>query len=403
MKKYSFILILLCITLVLSSCIYDFPTPPELTEHNTIQPETLPEETTEEIQTLFSETEGFSITRGNLDSISSSYSATGVQAAVIKDGKLYGTYEYGIAEKSENRPVTADTKFRVASLSKLVTDIVFLRLCEEGLVSQTGDISDYLGFTVRNPYYPDTVITPAMLMSHTGSIIDTQRFLNSRLSGSSETIEALLSSSSSFSGSRPGTSYVYSNFSVALIGSICEKVTHMPFDDIARKYIFDPAGIDASYLASNLKDTSLLGALYGSGGYSLSQQLNEKAQSEPGRTHHLVQGNLTISAKDYITIAAILCNGGVTANGVQLLSEESVAAILNDTVGFGHVKNSHVIDGRILCTHTGSNFGMFAAFAIDPETGNGAAVLTSGAPGTKYNSADIYDICLDIIREIYPD
>ncbi len=395
-------------TLILNSCIMVLPEGHEATEHNTLPEEatlTTTEENTliPEPETLFSDTDEFSMLKEKTDAICASYGAVGVQAAIIKDGKLYGTYEYGIAEKAQGKKVTSDTKFRVASLSKLVTDMVFLRLCEEGLTDINGDISTYLGFAVRSPYYPDTAITPAMLMSHTSSIIDTESFLNSRLTGSSSSIETLLSSASAFSGARPGSSYSYSNFSVALIGSICEKVTGINFDDLAKKYIFEPSETDASYTASGLKDPSLVGALYGSGGYSVEQQLNERFHPEIGRTHHLVQGNLTISAKDYITIAAALCNEGVTANGVRILNKSSIDTILNDPVGFGHVKNSYVIEGKTLCTHTGSNFGMFSAFAIDPESGNGVAVLTSGAPGTKYNSADIYDICLEIIRVFYPD
>ncbi len=336
-----------------------------------------------------------------IDEICKKYEATGVQIAVLKDGKLYGTHQYGMAIKEDEIPVTEDTKFRIASLSKLITDIVFMRLSEEGLVSLDEDISTYLGFEVRNPRYPDAKITPAMLMSHMSSIIDSQHFLEARLDGSSEKLQTLLERKDSYSGAEPGTDYSYSNFGIAIIGCICEKVTGKGFDQLADEYIFDLLGIDAGYTATNIKDQKLLGALYGEGGRTVEQQLEEKFCDELGQTYHLVQGNLTISAKDYITIASVMCNDGLAADGTQILKKESVDRMLADPVGFGFEKNANVIEGKDFIFHTGCNFGMFSGYVIEPATDFGICVLTSGAPGTKDEASYIYKIILEIIRVSY--
>ncbi len=409
MKKIISILVILSLIFSLASC---GSSEEETTkEHNTLPGETEENESVtfgEESEIPFTDTEDFTEIKQAADGIASSYGAVGVQAAVIKGGKLYYTYEYGKANTEQDKAVTPDTKFRIASLSKLVTDIIFMALADEGKVSLDADISDYLGFTVRNPYFPDSVITPAMLMSHTGSIIDTSAFLDSRLSGSSTPIKTLLSSDS-FSYSRPGESYTYSNFSVALIGCIAELVTNTPFEELAKKYVFSPLGIDAGFTGTAINGQELIATLYGNGGYSVEQQLALGWHETLGQTHHLVQGNLTISAKDYMNIAAVLSNGGVSADGTRILSEESAAELLKVRYDsgsfkscFGLLKQTNVIEGTEVCTHTGSNFGMFSAFVIDPVTGNGVAVLTSGAPGTKDTATDIYSICLEIIRELYP-
>lgn len=336
-----------------------------------------------------------------IDEICEKYEATGVQVAVLKDGKLYGTHQYGYAVKEDEIKLTEDSKYRIASLSKLITDIIFMRLAEDGLVSLDADISEYLGFKVRNPHYPDAVITPAMLMSHMSSIIDSSRFLESRLNGSKEKLEDLLNSRDSYSATKPGTDYSYSNFSIAIVGCICEKVTGKNFDVLADEYIFDLLNIDAGYVASNIKKQSLVAAIYGEGGYSIGTQMEEKFCDELGQTHHLVQGNLTISAKDYITIAAVLCNEGKAADGTQILKKESVDKMLADEVGFGFERNRNVIEGKEFLFHTGCNFGMFSGYVIDPETDFGICVLTSGAPGTKDGASYIYEIILEIIRLSY--
>lgn len=401
MKRIVALVLSCCLLLSLTACTNNQKNEPE-NQHNTLPEEfTNIQDSTADVETTQSAVElgsNLNHLKNTYDDICKKYDATGVQVAVIKDGKMFGTYEYGIARKEGEVPVSSDTKFRIASLSKLVTDIVFMRLCEDGKVDLNADISNYLGFKVRNPHHPDSVITPAMLMSHTSSIIDSQKFLSSRFDGSSERIENLLDRNDSYSSSKPGAEFSYSNFSVALIGCICEKATGKTFDALAHEYIFNPMGIDASYLASNLKDLSLLGELYGAGGYSVAQQTEQKAHSELGQTHHLVQGNLTISAKDYINIAAVLCNGGVAADGTRLLSKESVDKMLSDPVGFGFTKNESIAESKVFCTHTGSNFGMFSSYAIDPESGLGVVVLSTGTSGTKNNPAGLYDVCYDIIK-----
>ena len=352
-------------------------------------------------------TEGFA---HQTDLISEKYSTTGVQIAVIKGGKLAHTYEYGYSDTETETPVSADSKFRVASLSKLTTDMVFMCLCDEGKVSLDTDISEYLGFTVRNPYYPDVVITPEMLMSHTGTVINSMDFLNSRNNGSSAKLSSLLTSKSSFAKAEPGTYYEYSNFSVATIGAICEKVTGKYFDELAAEYLFEPLGIDASYLASKLKNQNLLAALYGSGGLSVSKQLSVASHPEIGQTHHLVQGNLTISAKDYAKVLSVLCNKGLSDDGKRILSEKSVSEILKSRMmyeenlgtGFGLVENRALLEGKTVYTHTGRNNGMYATFAFDPVTGNGIVVLTSGAQATYNEKLSAYDNCTEYIRLLFP-
>lgn len=377
---------------------------------------TLPGESTSSVQentesaeaaTAFEDAQAFTDLKNTADTIAEAYGAAAVQAAVIKDGKAYFTYEYGKADIETDKAVTPDTKFRVASLSKLVTDIVFMALCEEGKVSLHGDISDYLGFSVRNPYFPDTVITPAMLMSHTSSIVDTTDFLDSRLSDSSTPVKQLINSDC-FTYAEPGTYYTYSNFSVALIGCIAELVTDTPFEELAKKYIFEPLCTDAAYTAKAIRQKELIANLYGNDVYSVERQLALSWHEQLGQTHHIVQGNLTISAKDYMNIAAVLSNGGVSADGVRLLSEESTAELLkiryeNDSFKscLGLLRQTNVIDGVEVCTHTGSNFGMFSAFVTDPVTGYGVAVLTSGADGTKDPDTDIYKVCLEIIKAFW--
>lgn len=337
--------------------------------------------------------------------ISEKYHSVGVQIAVMKNHELLYTYEYGFSDKDNQVSVTSETKFRVASLAKLVTDSVFMKLCDEKLVSIDVDISEYLGFSIRNPKYPNVIITPAMLMSHTGTIVDSAFFERSRDEDSSSTIQDILSHKESFANAEPGKYYCYSNFSVAIIGAICEIVTGRNFNDLAKEYFFEPLNIDASYVASDLKYPELLANIYGNGGLTVDEQMTVAFNPTIGQTHHLVQGNLICSAKDYMKFVAMIAKGGINENGEQLLSQNSIGEMMISRIyaeglgsGFGVEENKYLFKDRMLYSHTGNAYGMHSVYIFDPETGDGITILTSGSSIEYLDGKGIYDICYDYMN-----
>src|SRR5438270_13123156 len=93
------------------------------------------------------------------------------QAGVAFDanGEL-ASFADGIADPQSGRRVTADDPVRVASVSKMVTTIGVMQLVEQGKLDLSADVSNYLGWTLRNPSFPDRPITLGMLLSHTSSV-----------------------------------------------------------------------------------------------------------------------------------------------------------------------------------------------------------------------------------------
>ena len=102
MKKLLSVSIILSLLLSFSSCI-STEIPEETKEHETLSGDAwLSDEAQDSKSTSeeasFTQTEEFAALKKKADEIASSYSATAVQAAVIKNGKLYFTYEYGKAD-----------------------------------------------------------------------------------------------------------------------------------------------------------------------------------------------------------------------------------------------------------------------------------------------------------------
>ena len=101
----------------------------------------------------------------------------GLAVIVYKNGKevyrnMMGNRFLSPRKKNWNLPVTSDSRFRVASISKVFTATGYMQLVEEGKINLDEDVSRYLGFTLRNPSYPNKAITSRMLLSHTSSIRD---------------------------------------------------------------------------------------------------------------------------------------------------------------------------------------------------------------------------------------
>ena len=348
------------------------------------------------------------ISDDKLDQISKKYAAVGVQCAVIEDGFVTGSYVYGMADLENKTAVTQNTKYRVASLSKLFTNMIFMSLADSGIVYPDADISNYYGFTVCNPRYPDIVITPRMLMTHTASVTDGRLFEISLDNESSIPIAQLLADRSTYLQSRPGSVHSYSNLSNALVGSVCEMASGVCFSDLAQSLFLDPLKLDAGYEAASIESREDIGLLYG-GSSTLESQLAAQFSPVLGQTVHLTQGNLTISATDYAQLLCVLLNDGCTADGTRLLSDNSVAELLRvqfnnngELVGLGSFIYEDAVDGRTVFVHTGSAYGMYACYMFDPDTADGVVVLTSGARYETDPQTGIYSICLDLSRALMP-
>ena len=94
-----------------------------------------------------------------IEQIRSDYKLMGLSVATVCDGKVTATYHAGLRDYERNLPVDVNTKYRIASISKLVMTTALMRLCDQKLLDLDEDVSTYLGFKLRNPGHPVTPIT----------------------------------------------------------------------------------------------------------------------------------------------------------------------------------------------------------------------------------------------------
>ncbi len=103
---------------------------------------------------------------------------SGLQVSTMKAGEPVSSLAFGMAQQSSltSTPLTEAHKVRVASISKMVMAIGFMQLVETGKLDLDADISKVLGWSLRNPNFPDTPITARQLLAHTSSLRDADKY-----------------------------------------------------------------------------------------------------------------------------------------------------------------------------------------------------------------------------------
>lgn len=100
------------------------------------------------------------------------YGVPGASIAVVYDGKIAWSRQYGVVDRVSELPVDAGTLFQAASISKPVTAMAIMRMQQDGVLQLDSNVNDYLTewqLEVNN--FNETVpVTPRHLLSHTGGI-----------------------------------------------------------------------------------------------------------------------------------------------------------------------------------------------------------------------------------------
>ena len=89
-----------------------------------------------------------------LDVVFSSQGTVNASVAVIADGQVAYHYEYGWADKSIGLRTTQSSKFRSASVSKVIDTMLAMKLYDDKKLDLKADLSDYFGYPIQNRHSP---------------------------------------------------------------------------------------------------------------------------------------------------------------------------------------------------------------------------------------------------------
>ncbi len=149
----------------------------------------------------------------------------------------------GVRNFESDEAVDPNDPVRIASISKLVMAIAVMRLVDEGAVDLDADVSDYLGWRVRSPVFPDAPVTLAQLMSHRSGLRDASGYIIP-LGESLE--EKLKDPASWYAAAPPGEApFEYANLGSPVVATVLEAATGERYDHLLERLVFAPLGIKA--------------------------------------------------------------------------------------------------------------------------------------------------------------
>ena len=351
-----------------------------------------------------------------------------VRVAFDRDG-ITSTRTEGYADPATKRAITVDDPVRIASISKLVLSIGVMRLVEDGKLDLDADVSNTLGWTLRNPAFPNKKITLRLLLSHTASLTDGAGYWQVPLDGE---FRKLLDDPKAWDPQHaPGKYWRYANVGFPLIGAVMERATGERLDLLMQRLVLQPLGLHACYGWPSCADATAARAvvLYQNGKPAVDDNQGKKPACgitkasdgscdlstwQAGKSTNVFgpQGGLRISANDLSKIGRLLLGDG-KVDGVRLLTPASVQAMIgphwqlkngngltieeDDPIratkgftcryglavhtlasGLPDCGDDPVGDGVQRIGHSGNAYGLLAGLWVDRKAGTGVVYFSTG-------------------------
>ncbi len=198
------------------------------------------------------------------------YKVPGVSVAVIDNGAIAWARGYGVRETGTEEPVTTNTLFQAASISKSVAAVVALRLVEQGSLELDEDVNRKLRSwkLPENEFTADEKVSLRLLLSHRAGLADYAGFRGAAPNQPLPTLREILETGKWTPapirvGFEPGSRFAYSGGGYCLIEQLLEDVSGKPFPMLAHELVLKPLKMDDSSFDQDLSPERSLQAAVG--------------------------------------------------------------------------------------------------------------------------------------------
>jgi CubicO group peptidase (beta-lactamase class C family) len=298
---------------------------------------------------------------------------SGAVTLVARDGRVVHFEAHGLRDVDSRTPMTKDTIFRLASMTKPVTGVAVLMMVEQGTIRLDDPLSRFIPefkhmkvAPVRGatgPIPPDCdracferliaqapvnqapvdsvpaarEITIRDLLTHTAGLVTVtglvaQRPVRPWPLTPTDTLASYIPRLAGLPlDFQPGTQWSYSPLAGGeVLGRVVEIASGQSYDRFLKERVFDPLGMKDTFFYVPKDRLSRLVSLYDSTPSGL-RPLAERASSSDGAFFG-GGANLQSTADDYLRFAQMLANGGIL-NGQRLLGEKTVRLMVSNQVG----------------------------------------------------------------------
>jgi CubicO group peptidase (beta-lactamase class C family) len=226
---------------------------------------------------------------------------TGMAIAITSDTGVVWSRGFGLRSVETEEPVTPNSVFEAASLSKPVFAYAVLQLVDQGVMDLDTPISDYYEYEDIAEDERHKLITPRMVLTHSPG------FPNWRPRDGELTIDR-----------EPGTEFSYSGEGFVYLQRAVTHLTEEPLDQLARRLVFEPLGMNSSSYVWQEEFEEVVALPHGSDG-----QVLDKYRPQPGRGN--AAASLHTTAPDFARFMTAVMNG----NG---LNDNTAAAMLTPQI-----------------------------------------------------------------------
>lgn len=335
----------------------------------------------------------------------------GLSVAVVKKGNIIYQHAFGYKNRESNTPLSETDLFRIASISKSFSATSIMQLVEKGKISLDDDFGTLIGFPIRNPKYPETVITLRMVMSHTSSINDSQGYFSYDAINPKKNPDW----AKCYNNYEPGKGYQYCNLNYNMVGAVIEKTSGERFDLYVKHHVLDPLRLYGGYCVDSL-DTTRFATLYdydsASNGLvpspsAYAPRREELANYAMGYTTPAFSptGGMKISAPDLARYMTMHMNRG-KYRGTRIISKKSARTMQTKVAqkegyGLAIMNSDKLIPGKMMTGHTGSAYGLFSAMFFNRKEKFGIVVITNGCDQHYTNGFN--DVLKATVNVLYND
>ncbi|MDR2293393.1 MAG: beta-lactamase family protein [Prevotellaceae bacterium] len=336
--------------------------------------------------------------------ILNNYDCAGLAVVAVCENKIAYSNEFGLKNIDTQEKISKDDLFRIASISKTFTSTAIMQLYEQRKFNLDDDISEALGYSVRNPKFPDAKITYRMLLSHTSSLSDAEGYFNY------DVLKPEINSNcaNAYWDYAPGEKYNYCNLGFNLLGALVEIHSGLRFDVYIRQNLLIPLGIiDAGFNVDSLDNSKFVKIYTRHDSAWIESTDAYKSRSAEMENYTLGKNAILFSPTGGMKISAtnlakwMLCrmNYGKTGD-TEIISEETSKLMFTPVVpaketgsyGLGIAIAKDLVEGDTLVGHTGSAYGLTSAMFFNPDKKFGVVMITNGSSPKNGQNKIISDI-----------
>ena len=310
------------------------------------------------------------------------YKVPGVSVAFFDHGKIIWARAYGLADTATKKPVTPETLFQAASISKPVSALAALLLVQEGKLSLDGNVNDKLRRwkIPDNQFTRQQQVTVRRILSHSAGIT-VPGFPGYASDEPIPTLAEILNGEKPANTGPirvdvvPGTIARYSGGGYVVLQTLLSDVTGKPFPEVMDELVLRPAGMTHSTYAQPLPRNlwPLAATPYGDNGEAVKGGWHTYPEMAPA--------GLWTTPSDLARMAVAVQNGYVGKSS-KILSQPMVREMLThqkDWWGLGFALESPGHKAKF--AHAGENEGYRCELEAYTEMGPGLAVMTNSDSG----------------------